>query len=138
MALPESNSKHQYSLRRLICALTVLSVVFAISAAYPVFVAEVITVNLLLCAPALLVLAIAVWNSKNPRRTLCIVLVGIFVAWFTAPRLMVNWGSYLPTFWDRFKVDFDTISVWVACGAVIAAGLDAITTLVREEPSDDV
>ena len=129
----DPRTKYQFSLRRLLIAVTIISSVLALTLAFPIAIAELVTVNLLLIAPAGIVFGIAFWLSKNRRRTSIIMIAGIVLGWFLAPKLFVSWSGP-PTFWDRFRVDFDTIGVFMFGGAFTAAFLDFIVTRVTHNP----
>ena len=102
---------------------TVVAVVLALARAFPVFVVQFVTVNLLPAAPALSVLSVATWLSNNRRRTLIVIGGAIFVGWLISPYIYVYW-SRPPTFWDRFWVDFYSIGMFMFGGAIIGAILD--------------
>ena len=132
----EPRTKHQFSLRRLLIAVTIISSVLALALTFPVATAELVTVNLLLIAPAGIVFSIAFWLSKNRRRTTIILIAGILLGWLLAPKLFVSW-SRPPTFWDEFRIDFDTIGLFMFGGAIAAAVLDFIVTLATHKPNTE-
>ena len=65
--------KQSFTLWRMMLGVTVVAVVLALARAFPVFVVQFVTVNLLLAAPALSVLSVATWLSNNRRRTLIVI-----------------------------------------------------------------
>lgn len=117
--------KRQISLRRLLGAVTIVASVLALATAYPIATAELVTVNLLLIAPSAIVFGIAYWLSKNRRRTTILLFTGIFLGNLFAPSLFVSW-DLPPTFWDRFRINFDTIGLFMFGGAIIATVVDLL------------
>lgn len=121
--------KRQLSLRRLLVVATIVTPLLAFAALYPVATAELVTVNLLLVAPAAIVFGVACWLSNNKRRTIVVLCTGIFFGWLLTPKLFVNW-SRAPTFWDEFKIDFNTTGIFMLGGAVTAFAVDLIATAI--------
>jgi len=107
--------------------MSAVAAVLAIVQAYPVLVAELITVNLLLAAPAILVLLVALWLSGNRRRSLVVIGTSIIIGWLISPYIYVSW-SRPPTFWDRFRVDFYSIGMFMLAGAIVGTMLDFMIT----------
>ena len=107
--------------------MSAVAAVLAIVQAYPVLIAELITVNFLLAAPAALVLLVRLWFSSNRRRSLIIIGISIFIGWLISPYIYVSW-SRPPTFWDRFRVDFYSIGMFMLTGAIVGTMLDLLIT----------
>ena len=116
--------KQTFTLRRMMKVVAVVAVVVAFIQAYPVLAAQLV-VNLLLAAPALIVLSVATWLSPNPRQSLIVIGLAIFAGWLISPYIYVSW-SRPPTFWDRFKVDFNSIGLFMIGGAFVGVVMDMI------------
>ena len=122
--------KSQFSLRRFFFYITFLAGVLGVALAFPVATGSV-TVKLLLVLPTLIVASLAYWLSRNRRLTLIVVAAGAFAGWLVAPRILVNWGRP-PTFWDHFLIDFNTVGIFAAGGALIFALIElGISTASR-------
>ncbi|MEL7500577.1 MAG: hypothetical protein AAFN77_23495 [Planctomycetota bacterium] len=132
----EPTTKHQFSLRRMLIAVTIVGAVLAVAISFPIATAEWVTVNLLLIAPSAFVFNAAVWFSKNRQRTTIMLIGGVFLGWLISPKLFVSW-SRPPTFWDEFNIDFDTIGLFMFGGAIAAAVLDIIVTLATHKPDPE-
>ena len=130
MKYDKLNPSHQFSLRRMSVAIAILSAVLAITTAFPIFVAQNVTFNLLLYAPAGIVVLFATWLSKNRVRAIALLLTGAFAGWLASPRVLVNWGSYIPTFWDWFIVDFTSLGLWTLGGTLAAAAVNLVVDLL--------
>ena len=109
----------RYSLRRLFVNLSVLCCALALISYFPVA-SRAFTSTLLLCAPSLLVIGVACWFSERRIQTFSIVSLGALLGWLLSPRLGVSWGG-VPTFWDYFLVDFHSVGMFSAAGAVMFA-----------------
>ena len=116
--------KQTFTLRRMMRVVAVVAVVMAFTQAYPVLAAQLV-VNLLLAAPALIVLSVATWLSPNRRQSLIVIGLAIFAGWLISPYIYVSW-SRPPTFWDRFKVDFNSIGLFMIGGAFVGVVMDMI------------
>ena len=127
----------QFTIRRMMFATAILAAVVALVRAYPVVIAELVTVNLLLVAPAAIVLLLAVGISRNRRRTFIVVGIFILVGWALSPTIHIG-GARPPTFWYRFKVDFYSIGMFMLGGAVAGAMLEGwLAITVLDSSSDD-
>jgi hypothetical protein len=126
-------ASQQFTLRRLFINMSVVCVVLAFAVTFPRL-ALSLTLLLLLYLPALIVLGIACYFSTKPKRTSLIVSVGAIVSWILSPRMFVSWGEP-PTFWDLFMVDFQTVGVFTAFGALVFAVLDWIISTASRRPT---
>ncbi len=122
----------QFSLSRMLIVTTIFCVVLAIALKYP-GATNSLTLNVLLFAPAMAVAGIACWLSGNWRHTLFVAVVGMIVGWLCAPCLFVNFGRS-PTFWDKFMIDFHTIGISTAMGALFFAGLEWTVLVILRLP----
>ena len=107
--------------------IAIVAVVLSLTQAYPVLVAELVTMNLLLAAPALAVFVVAALLSRNRRRTMLVVGISILIGWLISPTVYVSW-SRPPTFFDRFRVDFYSIWMFMLCAAIAGSILDLLIT----------
>lgn len=112
----------QFTLRRLLVNVTVLSVVLALVGAFPDAMLS-LTLLLILYAPAAVIVAAACFYSNLKWQTFYVVFGGALLGWILAPRMIVDWESP-PTFWQIFKIDLQTIGVSAAIGAFIASVVD--------------
>ena len=119
----------QFSLSRMLIVTTIFCVVLAIALKYP-GATNSFTLNVLLFAPAMSVAGIACWLSQNWRHTLFVTTVGMIAGWTFAPCVFVNFGRS-PTFWDKFMIDFHTIGISTALGALFFAKLERIIIAVQ-------
>lgn len=126
--------KQQYSLRRLLVCTVLFFGVLAAAVNFPILVASLITTKLLLFAPAIGVGAVAMWISRNRRRTLTVVFIGAFAGSLFAPSIMVT-RVIPPTFWDHFLIDFNTIGIFSGVWALVFAILEWIIANSSRRPT---
>ena len=116
----EDGRNNQFTIKRLLIAITILAAVLGFTTAFPIVSAK-FTTKLLIAMPSLTVLSIAYWLSTARRRTLTIVTLAILAGWLLSPVIFVNWGR-IPTFWDHFHLDFWNVGMYMF-GAAIVGGI---------------
>ncbi len=85
-------------------AAIVFATFLALVRAYPIVNGESEIVNLLLAAPAVIVLTLALSLSSNRRRSFVIVGICILVGWLLLPRNYLNWVKAPTGFAHRFRL----------------------------------
>ena len=60
-------------------------------------------------------------------RTMLVVGISILIGWLISPTVYVSW-SRPPTFFDRFRVDFYSIGMFMLCAAIAGSILDLLIT----------
>ena len=118
--------KRQFTIRGLVSATVAFAAILALALAYPMLNGESAVVNLLMTAPAVIVLLLAVSFSTNRRRSIVTIGAFILAGWLMSPHVQVTWVQPAPSLWYRFRLEFSQSGIYLLAGAMTGVILDVL------------